>query len=85
MIWQKKILVFLLQNFVEKMANSYKNTISELAVVFRCEIDRLEQVFEPQIFSNFLAQGEGDKIKSKEGSKRDRTFCSFLVKKLETL
>ena len=42
--------------------------------------DLLERGFEPQIFSNFPAhdlifmEGEGDKIKSKQASKRYRTL-----------
>ena len=49
--------------------------------------DLPERGFEPQIFSNFPAhdlnfhEREGDKIKSKQSSKRDRTlliFCSHL-------
>ena len=42
--------------------------------------DLPERGFEPQIFSNFPAhdwifmEGEGDEIKSKQASKRDRTL-----------
>ena len=43
-----------------------------------------ERGFEPQIFSNFPAhnlifmEGEGDKIKPNQASKRDRTLCMGL-------
>ena len=48
--------------------------------------DLPERGFEPQIFSNFPAhdlnfmESEGDKIKSKQASKRDRTLLFASVK-----